>query len=155
MPTVGGAINSTGLNHKQIDEVIGVLKAYKTKVGSGDFPSLCDEENGAILASIGKEYGATTGRPRKCGWLDFDEVNQAINMNGVDHLCLIKSDVFCNIQNPFVYHKKELESISKISSVSIEDDAFVDLLNVIKIKTGVDTVSFTTGPKRGEIVWSN
>ena len=154
-PTVGGALNSTGLNHKQIDEVIGVLKAYKTKVGSGDFPSLCDEENGAILASIGKEYGATTGRPRKCGWLDFDEVNQAINMNGVDHLCLIKSDVFCNIQNPFVYHKKELESISKISSVSIEDDAFVDLLNVIKIKTGVDTVSFTTGPKRGEIVWSN
>ena len=75
-------------------------------------------------------------------------------MNGVDHLCLIKTDVFCNIQNPFIYHKKELESISKINSVSLEDSAFVDLLNIIKEKTGVNNVSFTTGPKRGEIVWN-
>ena len=152
-PTIGGALNSTGLNHKQVDEVIGVIKSYKTKVGSGEFPSKCDEENGNILAKFGNEYGATTGRPRKCGWLDLDEVNQAIRMNGVDHLCLIKTDVFCNINNPFIYHNKELNQISKINDVSLEDNSFVELLNNIKEKTGINKVSFTTGPKRGEIVW--
>ena len=153
-PTIGGALNSTGLNHRQIDEVIGVMKAYKTKVGTGEFPSICDEENGAILAKEGNEYGATTGRPRKCGWLDLDEINQAIRMNGVDHLCLIKTDVFTNIDKPYVYHKKNLMQISKINSVSKEDESFNKLLNVIKDTTGINKVSFTTGPQRGEIVWS-
>tara|TARA_Y100000591_G_scaffold82700_2_gene69687 strand:+ start:1139 stop:2371 length:1233 start_codon:yes stop_codon:yes gene_type:complete len=152
-PTVGGALNSTGLNHNQIDEVIGVLKAYKTKVGTGNFPSECDEINGNILATIGNEYGATTGRPRKCGWLDLDEVNQAIKMNGVDHLCLIKTDVFTNVDEPCIYYKKELNKIPKINNVSLKDKSFVNLLETIKVKTGVNNVSFTTGPKRGEIVW--
>jgi adenylosuccinate synthase len=152
-PTVGGALNATGLNHKHIDEVIGVMKAYKTKVGSGSFPSKCNDADGETLAHFGNEFGATTGRPRKCGWLDFDEVNQAIQMNGVDHLCLIKTDVFCNVANPYIYYKKQLESISKINDVSLDDKSFVELLNVIKEKTGVNNISFTTGPKRGEIVW--
>jgi adenylosuccinate synthase len=152
-PTVGGALNSTGLNHNQIDEVIGVIKAYKTKVGTGTFPSLCDEQSGDTLAKEGNEFGATTGRPRKCGWLDLDEVNQAIKMNGVDHLCLIKTDVFTNIEKPFVYYKKNLMQIAKINTVSIEDKSFVNLLEAIKDKTGVNRISFTTGPKRGEIVW--
>ena len=153
-PTVGGALNSTGLNHKQIDEVIGVIKAYKTKVGTGNFPSLCKEEDGKTLAKFGNEFGATTGRPRKCGWLDLDEVNKAILMNGVDHLCLIKTDVFCNIENPFIYHNSELKEISKVNHVSLEDKSFVELLDTIKTKTGINKVSFTTGPKRGEIVWA-
>jgi adenylosuccinate synthase len=153
-PSVGEALNSTGLNHKQIDEVIGVIKSYKTKVGSGSFPSRCDPVSEDVLSKIGKEFGATTGRPRKCGWLDLDEVIDAVNINGVDHICVIKSDVFCNIKEPYVYHEKELKSISKINSVSLEDSAFVDLLNIIKTKTGVNKVSFTTGPKRGEIVWN-
>lgn len=153
-PTIGGALNSTGLNHKQINEVIGVMKAYKTKVGTGDFPSKCNISDGETLAKFGNEFGATTGRPRKCGWLDFDEINQAIQMNGIDHLCLIKTDVFCNIEKPFIYHKKELESISKINNVSLEDKGFLELLITIKEKTGVNNVSFTTGPKRGEIVWN-
>ena len=152
-PTVGGALNSTGLSHKHIDEVIGVMKVYKTKVGSGSFPSKCNDADGETLAKFGNEFGATTGRPRKCGWLDFDEVNQAIQMNGVDHLCLIKTDVFCNVEKPYVYYKKQLESIPKINDVSLDDKSFVELLNVIKEKTGVNNISFTTGPKRGEIVW--
>ena len=153
-PSIGGALNSTGLSHKQIDEVIGVIKAYKTKVGTGSFPSRCNEEDEKTLAKFGNEFGATTGRPRKCGWLDFDEVNNAIKANGVDHLCLIKTDVFCNIENPFVYHKKELEAISKINNVSLDDKAFLELLMTIKDKTGVNNISFTTGPKRGEVVWN-
>ena len=152
-PTVGGALNSTGLNHKQIDEVIGVIKAYKTKVGTGEFPSKCDEENGNILAKLGNEYGATTGRPRKCGWLDLDEVNQAIKMNGVDHLCLIKTDVFCSIEEPKIYNKGYNYSIRKVNAVSIEDNGFKLLLEYLERSTGINKISFTTGPKRGEIVW--
>lgn len=153
-PSVGGAINSTGLSHKQIDEVIGVIKAYKTKVGSGSFPSLCNEEDGKTLAEFGHEFGATTGRPRKCGWLDLDEVNKAILINGVDHLCLIKTDVFCNIKKPFVFHNNELQELSKINHVSLNDKSFVELLETLKNKTGINKISFTTGPKRGEIVWT-
>ncbi len=152
-PTIGGALNSTGLNHKQIDEVIGVIKAYKTKVGTGSFPSICDEESGKILAREGNEYGATTGRPRKCGWLDLDEINQAIRMNGVDHLCLIKTDVFTNIEKPYVYYKKNLIQIARINDVSLDDESFRKLLSTVKDVTGINKVSFTTGPLRGQIVW--
>ena len=75
-------------------------------------------------------------------------------MNGVDHLCLIKTDVFCNIDDPFIYYNSELNEISKVNHVSLEDKSFVELLDTIKTKTGINKVSFTTGPKRGEIVWA-
>ena len=152
-PTIGGALNSTGLNHKQIDEVIGVMKAYKTKVGTGEFPSRCKEEDENVLAKFGNEFGATTGRPRKCGWLDLDEVNQAIKMNGVDHLCLIKTDVFTHIEEPKVYYKKNLIGMPSIDDVNTNDKSFSSLLMLIKGLTEVNRISFTTGPKRGEIVW--
>lgn len=152
-PTVGGALNSTGLNHNQLDEVIGVMKAYKTKVGTGDFPSRCDEKSEKVLMSIGQEYGATTGRPRKCGWLDLDEINSAIQMNGIDHLCLIKTDVFTNIEEPKVFYQNRLIDIPRINHVNTNDESFKTLLKLIKDKTGVNRVSYTTGPTRGEIVW--
>lgn len=152
-PTIGGALNSTGLNHKQIDEVIGVIKSYKTKVGSGLFPSECHDGQEKILADIGKEFGATTGRPRQCGWLDLDEVKDAVLMNGVDHICVIKTDVLAHVPKPKYYLHGRNYSIPKINEVNTFDIGFNELLNVIKNQTGVKTISYTTGPKRGEIVW--
>ena len=154
MPTIGGAINSTGLNHKQIDEVIGVIKAYKTKVGKGNFPSLCDEANENILIELGKEYGATTGRKRRCGWLDLDEVKQACVENGVDHIMLTKTDVFTNIHKPKVFYKDSLHEILKINKVELEDLPFNVLIDFLKETLSADKISFTTGPNRGEIVWN-
>jgi adenylosuccinate synthase len=153
-PTIGGALNSTGLNHIQINEVIGVTKIYKTKVGSGDFNSRCNPEVEDLLAYHGKEYGATTGRPRKCGWLDLDEVYDAIQKNGVTHLCVIKSDVFSLVEDPFVYYNKQLLKIPKINSVSLLDESFKNILTFIKKATGVKNITFTSGPKRGEIQWN-
>lgn len=154
-PTVGGALNATNLNHKHIDEVIGVIKSYKTKVGSGSFPSLCDHASGKVLADLGKEYGATTGRPRQCGWLDMDEVIDAVNINGVDHICVVKTDVLSAVQNPFVYINGTRVKINKINNVDHENDnSFKELLQTIKIKTETKTISYTTGPKRGQIVWN-
>ena len=153
-PTTGGALNSTGLSHKQIDEVIGVIKSYKTKVGSGEFRTRCNEKDESVLAHHGKEFGATTGRPRKCGWLDIDEINHAIMMNGVDHLCVVKTDVLTNIEEPYVYYNKEFHRINKIDDVDLKDESFKNLLDIIKDQTGVKQITYTTGPKRGEIVWA-
>ena len=152
-PSIGGALNSTGLNHKQIDEVIGVIKSYKTKVGSGSFPSIISDGQEKILAEVGQEFGATTGRPRKCGWLDLDEVKHAVQQNGVDHICVVKTDVMTHIKSPCFFAHGRKYRMSKIDAVNIDDLGFSELLNTIKLHTGVDYVSFTTGPKRGEIVW--
>ena len=152
-PTVGGALNATNLNHSQIDEVIGVIKSYKTKVGSGDFPSICPEGPSKILAEIGDEYGATTGRPRQCGWLDLDEVINAVKINGVNHICVVKTDVLTHVDEPSVYFDKKLIKIQSINEVDHNSEPFKNLLMLVKNKTGVKGISYTTGPKRGEIVW--
>ena len=154
-PTIGGALNSTNLNIRQIDEVIGVIKSYKTKVGSGDFPSICDKHAGEKLAEIGQEYGATTGRPRQCGWLDIDEISDAAIVNGVDHICVVKTDVFKEIEQPYVYIKGTNVKINKINKVDHNtDQSFKEFLDLIKIKTKSKKISYTTGPKRGQIVWN-
>lgn len=156
-PTVGGALNSTGLNHRQIDEVIGVIKAYKTKVGSGSFPSQIFDGQETTLAEIGCEYGATTGRPRKCGWLDLDEVSLAVKQNGVDHICIVKTDVMTHphISNPRYFYQNKVVSLSKINDVCIEDKGFKELIAAVENATDVNLVSYTTGAKRGEIVWKS
>ena len=153
MPTVGGAINSTGLSHKQIDEVIGVTKIYKTKVGSGNFSSRCKPVSEAVLSHFGKEFGATTGRPRKCGWLDMDEIKQACLENGVDHIVLTKTDVFTHLNDQFIYIYGDIRGIMKIKEPSLEDPSFISILELIKEEARANTISFTTGPNRGEIVW--
>lgn len=152
-PSVGGALNSTGLNHKQIDEVIGVIKSYKTKVGSGDFPSIITDGQEKVLAEVGQEFGATTGRPRQCGWLDLDEVKHAVQQNGVEHLCVVKTDVMTHIDRPSFFVHGRNYSLSKINSVSSFDTGFAELLAQIETQTGISKISYTTGPKRGEIVW--
>lgn len=155
MPTIGGAINSTGLSHKQIDEVIGVAKVYKTKVGKGNFASLCDDSSEKLLAEIGKEFGATTGRRRKCGWLDMDEIKQACLENGVDHIVITKTDVFTHLDQQNIYLDGEVRPIMRINKPSLQDPSFLSLLEFVKEEANVDTVSFTTGPNRGEILWGN
>ena len=106
-----------------------------------------------ILAEVGKEFGATTGRPRKCGWLDLDEVNKAIKENGVSHLCLVKTDVMTHIDNPYLFISGSKFRTPRINDVNTSDLGFVELLNTIKLHTGIKQISYTTGPKRGEIVW--
>jgi adenylosuccinate synthase len=91
--TIGGALTGTGLNHKAIRKVIGVIKAYTTRVGEGPFPSEEDNDIGDRLREIGGEYGTTTGRNRRCGWLDMINLRYACSLNGVDDLVVTKLDV--------------------------------------------------------------
>jgi adenylosuccinate synthase len=91
--TAGGACTGTGVGPSKIDKVIGIAKAYTTRVGEGPFPSELDSEIGNLLRKEGKEYGATTGRPRRCGWLDVVAIKHSISINGVDTLAITKLDV--------------------------------------------------------------
>jgi adenylosuccinate synthase len=91
--TVGGAAAGTGVGPGAIDYVLGIAKAYTTRVGAGPFPTELDDDVGRNLRAVGHEFGATTGRPRRCGWLDAVLLRRAVFTNSVAGLCLTKLDV--------------------------------------------------------------
>ena len=85
-----GACTGVGLNPKDIGNVIGILKAYSTRVGNGPFISEDFGKDGDTMCEVGKEYGTTTGRKRRCGWLDLVAVKYAVRLNGIDAFALMK-----------------------------------------------------------------
>lgn len=90
-PIASGACSGAGIGPMQINNVIGILKAYSSRVGEGPFPTelSCEEgEEGAFIREMGNEYGTTTGRPRRCGWLDLAKVSKAAQINGCSSLCI-------------------------------------------------------------------
>ena len=91
--SAAGAALGVGLGPRAIDRVLGVSKAYATRVGNGPFPSEMPEDEAARLREAGEEYGATTGRPRRCGWLDLPALRYAARVNGLDALIVTKLDV--------------------------------------------------------------
>ncbi|RCR66244.1 adenylosuccinate synthase [Larkinella punicea] len=88
-----GACTGLGIAPRQIGEVFGIFKAYCTRVGSGPFPTELSDETGEQMRAEGREFGATTGRPRRCGWLDLPALKYAIMINGVTQLIMMKVDV--------------------------------------------------------------
>ena len=91
--TAGGTATGSGFGPLYLDYVLGITKAYTTRVGSGPFPTELFDETGLRLAERGHEFGATTGRPRRCGWFDAVALRTAVNINSVSGLCLTKLDV--------------------------------------------------------------
>jgi len=92
-PTAGGACTGLGIGPNTITEVVGIVKAYTTRVGSGPFPTEQENALGELLRERGREYGATTGRPRRCGWMDTLIVRHAVRVNGMTSIALTKLDV--------------------------------------------------------------
>ncbi|MDV7187565.1 adenylosuccinate synthase [Lutibacter sp. TH_r2] len=91
--TAAGACTGLGVAPNKIGEVFGIFKAYTTRVGSGPFPTELFDEDGATMSKVGAEFGATTGRPRRCGWLDLVALKYAVQVNGVTQLMMMKGDV--------------------------------------------------------------
>jgi adenylosuccinate synthase len=91
--TSGAVCTGLGISPKSIDRIIGITKAYATRVGNGPFPTEQDNETGEFLRQKGQEFGSTTGRPRRCGWLDLPALQYAIAINGVTELIVTKLDV--------------------------------------------------------------
>ncbi|ATA71998.1 MULTISPECIES: adenylosuccinate synthase [Capnocytophaga] len=91
--TAAGACTGLGVAPTQIGDVLGIFKAYTTRVGSGPFPTELFDETGETMGRVGKEFGATTGRKRRCGWLDLVALRYAVQINGVTQLMMMKADV--------------------------------------------------------------
>ncbi|GIS08761.1 MAG: adenylosuccinate synthetase [Flavobacteriales bacterium] len=95
--TAAGACTGLGIAPNKINEVFGIFKAYCTRVGSGPFPSELFDDIGEKIGKVGNEFGATTGRPRRCGWIDIPALKYAIHINGVTKLMMMKADVLSGI----------------------------------------------------------
>jgi adenylosuccinate synthase len=96
--TAGGACTGSGIPPMRLDQVIGIVKAYTTRVGEGPFPTELDDEFGERLRTVGAEYGTTTGRPRRCGWYDAVIARYAARVNGVTDFVLTKLDVLTGLE---------------------------------------------------------
>tara|TARA_B100001250_G_scaffold87804_1_gene72620 strand:- start:8923 stop:10182 length:1260 start_codon:yes stop_codon:yes gene_type:complete len=116
-----GACTGLGIAPNKIGKVFGIFKAYCTRVGSGPFPSELYDEIGDRLAKVGNEFGSTTGRPRRCGWIDIPALKYAININGVTELMMMKADVLSGIDTVMACTHYELNG-EKIDYLPFEDN---------------------------------
>jgi adenylosuccinate synthase len=96
-PTAGGACVGAGIGPTRIDEVVGLVKAYTTRVGGGPFPTELHDETGERIRKVGAEFGSVTGRPRRTGWLDLPALRYAVRVNGLDALAITKLDVLTGL----------------------------------------------------------
>ncbi|MDP8951043.1 MAG: adenylosuccinate synthase [Actinomycetota bacterium] len=108
-PSAGGACVGAGIPPTLLGEVIGVTKAYTTRVGDGPFPTELFDETGETLRRVGNEYGATTGRPRRCGWLDLVAVKFSASVNGINGLALTMLDVLSALEEIKVCVRYEID----------------------------------------------
>lgn len=180
-PTVGGCCTGLGVPPTEIRRVIGIVKAYCTRVGNGPFPTELEDETGRRLRDIGDEFGATTGRPRRCGWLDLVALRYTTMINGLTELAITKLDVLTGFDELKIctsYHydgkesarfPSEVQTLEKVDPIyeSFEGwsddltsaDRFDDLpdaarryLKFVSAFIGVPISMISTGPKREQIV---
>ncbi len=174
------ACTGLGIAPHHIGEVIGITKAYCTRVGSGPFPSELLDETGEQLRKQGNEFGSTTGRPRRCGWLDLVALNYAIMLNGVTQLILTKADVMNNFdeikiatqykvdgkisaQLPYDMMDSTVEplyetlkgwnsDLANCTTKSSLPSAFQAYLDFVTKNTNVPFSMISTGPERSQLI---
>ncbi|MBU0982840.1 MAG: adenylosuccinate synthase [candidate division Zixibacteria bacterium] len=131
--TTGGVLTGLGIGPKMIDEVVGVVKAYTTRVGAGPFPTELIDDTGEAIRCKGDEYGATTGRSRRCGWLDLVSLRHAMRINGVDSIAVTKLDVLDDLPEIKVCTKYELNG-------KVIDQVPLDLAELNHVKPIYETL---------------
>ncbi len=114
--TAAGACTGLGIAPNKIGDAFGIFKAYTTRVGSGPFPTELFDADGETMGRIGKEFGATTGRPRRCGWLDLVALKYAVHINGITELIMMKGDVLSGFKDlkvctAYNYRGKEIKHL--------------------------------------------
>ena len=159
-----GVCTGLGVAPNRIGEVFGIFKAYCTRVGSGPFPTELFDETGERLCDIGHEFGAVTGRRRRCGWLDMVALKYSIMVNGVTQLIMMKSDVmndFDTIRVATAYEiggrtTSEFEGwkcdLRRYGSYEEFPEAFKRYVEFIERQTGVPVKIISVGPDRGETI---
>lgn len=180
-PTAGGACTGTGIPPTKITNIIGIVKAYTTRVGLGPFPTELFDSDGEKLREIGAEFGATTGRPRRCGWFDAFLVNYSRKINGISRAVITKLDVLSKFENIKVCTGYELngrqlkyfptseaeisqakpiyqtfkgwnKDISEIKSYDELPNEAKDYLSFISEKCGFEISHISVGPKRSQTI---
>jgi adenylosuccinate synthase len=174
-----GACTGLGVSPKEIGEIFGIFKAYCTRVGRGPFPTELNDETGDSLRKIGHEFGATTGRPRRCGWLDLPALKYSIMINGVTKLFMTKADVMSGFNKvkictayridgklsneiPFsndeavepVYTEMEgwKENISGMRNYEELPGALRKFISFVESEAGVPVKMVSVGPDRTETI---
>jgi adenylosuccinate synthase len=175
-----GACIGLGIAPNRIKEVLGISKAYATRVGSGPFPTELNDETGEKLRQIGGEFGATTGRPRRCGWIDLPALKYSITLNGLTQLIITKIDVLNSFETlkvctdykvngkitrelPYDLCKETIELVYKefkgwncdINTIQNFDELPVELTNYIHFLEeylNVPVTIISNGPKRDELI---
>ena len=163
--TIGGVSSGLGIGPRHINNVIGIVKAYATRVGEGPFITELFDKDGEEIAKRGNEFGATTGRPRRCGWLDLVALKKAIFINSVDSLCITKADVldtFQNInvcisyddENKPIYKKFEgwQEDTSQCSSYDELPNKLKDYIKFIEESVNCKVTIISVGPSREQSI---
>ena len=143
--TAAGACTGLGVAPNKIKEVFGIFKAYTTRVGSGPFPTELFDEVGERIAKVGHEFGATTGRPRRCGWIDLVALKYAIRVNGVTQLMMMKGDVLSGIDTIKVCNQyKTEEGLINHVPFDINDESispeYIEILGWKEDLTQINTV---------------
>ena len=183
-PTSGGACTGTGIPPTRIDSVLGIVKAYTTRVGNGPFPTELTNEDGEKLRKIGDEYGATTGRPRRCGWYDAFLVAYSQLINGITSVAITKLDVLSSFEKIKVcvgykisakkikYFPTSVEQLSAVTPIYEELDGWnedisscnsykelpkktKEYLDFISKHSGINIEIISVGPKRIQTFYVN
>ena len=178
--TTAGACIGLGISPRKISNVYGIFKAYCTRVGAGPFPTELFDDIGDTIAHNGNEFGSTTGRPRRCGWLDIPALKYSVMLNGVTHLYIMKADVLSDFDEVkvctgYIYDGKEIDYFpSIIDSDNIKpvytvfpgwtskvnesrryedlEDNFKNYITFIEDSVGVKIKLISLGPDREETV---
>ena len=165
-----------GIPPSAVGRVYGIVKAYCTRVGNGPFPTELKDETGDLLRNKGNEFGSTTGRPRRCGWLDLPALKYTVMLNGVTHLFLTKADVLSEMESlkicsayldggeetcemPFDYsevspvyitRKGWKQNLTQTSCISELPEELIDYMNYIENIVGVPVAMVSVGPDRNQ-----
>lgn len=178
--TASGACTGLGIAPNKINDVYGIFKAYTTRVGSGPFPTELFDEVGIEMAKVGREFGAVTGRPRRCGWLDLVALKYAVDVNGVTQLMMMKGDVLSGFKTlkvctSYNYKGKEIfhlpyniepenisvnytefkgwkEDLTKMTSEDQLPKNLLDYVAFIEKETGVPVKIVSVGPDRKQTI---
>ena len=177
--SLGGIASGAGVSAKNIDYSLGISKAYTTRVGEGPFPTELDDEIGAYIAEKGSEVGSSTGRPRRCGWLDTVLLSHSVYLNGINGICLTKIDVLDGLEKIKICtdYSSSLSEEEILESMALEDvepkyielegwkeptsgvqkfkdlsDQAIAFIKKIEELSGAPVVMISTGPRREDAI---
>ena len=148
--TTAGVCQGLGVSPKRIGTVFGVIKAYTTRVGNGPFTTELFDEVGEEICKKGNEYGSTTGRKRRCGWLDLDEINYNAMICGVDKFVLTKSDVLDNFSEVKIFSNIQYQNLKGWSGTDTNE--FDNFISFIESETNIPVGLVSCGTGRNDIL---